>query len=899
MKTSDKTKAQLRQEIAHLQQVLSETEAQLAQARAEQEQLQQALHKNEQLIKRMGSMAKIGGWEFDVETGQQAWTEEVYHIHEVDPDYNPTVDDGLAFFPPEARPTIEEAVRQAAEQGLSYELILPFITARGNERWVHTKGRAHHQEGKITRVSGIFQDITEYKQAEEALRKERDLVTQLIETSPMSIAIVSREGQIIFANSRAEEVLGLTKETITQRTYDAPEWRHTDYDGNPWPDEAQPFVRVMSTGQPVYDVRHAIEWPDGRRVLLSINGAPLFDKEGQVESVIFTMEDITKEVQAQKALIESEEKFRNIFLDSPFAILVYNAQGHLVTANPSTLQIFGVPSLEALIGVSLFDNPAITATHKERLERGEVLKLQSTINFDNIRRLGIYRPTRSGQVDIAWIISPLSQGGYLVQIEDVTERKQAQQALQKAKEAAEAANRAKSAFLANMSHELRTPLNGILGYAQILQHDNNLTDQQRSGLSIIRRSGEHLHMLINDILDLSKIEAGRTVLHLSEVYLPAFLKNIIDMFEMHATQKGIAFHYEQLTPLPLGVQADEKHLRQVLINLLSNAVKFTEKGTVTFRVSSQPLETGQYLFRFETADTGPGIPPDQLAEIFEPFRQVGPQAHLNEGTGLGLAISRKLTNLMSGSLQVQSQVGQGSLFWLELPLNVTICQEGTPPERCRRIVGFAGEPLPALIVEDQPDSRHFLADTLDTLGFNVIEAVDGLEGLEKAQKFQPRLILLDLQMPRLNGFELVQRLRQKPQLNQAVIIAISANVFEETRRESLALGCDDFLPKPVYLPQLLQLIEKHLPLEWLYESAGEQAAGGSTTSLVFPPAAHIAALGQAAGIGDVEDILKEVAEIEQLGAEYRPFITKIRHLMREYRIRELYEFLKRCPPDKE
>lgn len=400
---------------------------------------------------------------------------------------------------------------------------------------------------------------------------------------------------------------------------------------------------------------------------------------------------------------------------------------------------------------------------------------------------------------------------------DMTAQKEVEATLQQAKEAAEAANRAKSAFLASMSHELRTPLNGILGYTQILSWDKTLTAEQQEGVDIIQRSGEHLLTLINDILDLSKIEADRLDLYSTDFDLQDFLQNIIKLFQIRAQQKGIAFHYETSSPLPRSVYTDDKRLRQILLNLLGNAVKFTTQGSVTFRtgVVSDKI-------RFEVEDTGPGIAPEDLEIIFSPFHQVGDYRHKAEGTGLGLTITKRLVEMMGGTVQVESKVGQGSVFWVELTLPETIfSNKFSELDELDKmpIIGFRGQPFKVLIVDDVRENRLVITNILRPLGFELMEAIDGEDGIEKACAWQPDLILMDLMMPKLDGFAAIRLLRNKPAFATVPIIVVSASVFEHHRQESLEAGCTAFLSKPVRSELLLETLKNHLPIEWIYEDS--------------------------------------------------------------------------------
>ena len=474
-----------------------------------------------------------------------------------------------------------------------------------------------------------------------------------------------------------------------------------------------------------------------------------------------------------------------------------------------------------------------------------------------------------------------------------------------AKHAADAANQAKSEFLANMSHELRTPLNGILGFAQVLQRSPTMTSADLQGVSVIHQCGSHLLTLINDILDLSKIEARKLELFNNSVRLLPFLHGVTEICCVRADQKGIAFDVLLDDHLPTSIQTDEKRLRQVLINLLGNAIKFTDNGSVTFKVivldqkaiakeSEQPLVS----LRFQIEDTGIGMASDQLQKIFLPFEQAGESQHRPEGTGLGLAISQRIIALMNSQIQVQSHLGEGSIFWIDL--TVPVCSDwyelGNPSEG-GQIVGVQGKSPQILIVDDDPNHRAMMSHLLLQIGCLVVEASDGMEGLESAVDFCPDAILLDLEMPNLDGFEFIQHLKANASIRNIPIIIVSANVFESDRERSLAAGAQAFLPKPLQLNDLFQALRSHLQIDWQYSATSPQTEAAkqpaSTQSeWVLPSETDLQHLYHLAMMGDVsaiEDILECLA---QQNPQFVPFTTELNKLAQTFQTGKIRKFIK-------
>jgi signal transduction histidine kinase/CheY-like chemotaxis protein len=442
--------------------------------------------------------------------------------------------------------------------------------------------------------------------------------------------------------------------------------------------------------------------------------------------------------------------------------------------------------------------------------------------------------------------------------------------LQKAKEIAEAASKAKSRHVVGLSHELRTPLNAILGYSQLLERDTGMPPRRAEAIKVVRRSAEHLAGLIDGLLDISKIEAGRFHLNRGEVRLSEFLDQIVDMFRLQAIAKGIEFRYEPSKTLPAVIHTDENRLRQILINLLSNAIKFTEAGHVTFRVSYR-----YQVAAFEIEDTGIGIHERDLERIFQPFEHARTaREKATAGTGLGLTITKLLTNVMGGNITVSSVVGQGSIFRVKLLLS-EVSRPRIASTREDRVRGYIGPPQTVLVVDDNETQRHLLRDMLTPLGFTVMTAASGRECLALAEREKPNLILLDIAMPEMDGWQVAQRLRRASPERTAIVV-VSANAVDPSRLVGAERLHDDYLMKPIDLRQLLKTLHVLLNIEWVYEAPVELVAAEPALPLRSPPCSDVDELISLGEIGHVRKIHDKLSELERAAPEYLSFVKQMR-----------------------
>ena len=587
----------------------------------------------------------------------------------------------------------------------------------------------------------------------------------------------------------------------------------------------------------------------------------------------------------RKKLRESERRYRSLADNSEVGILQIRPDGTSIYANPAMARMIDAEDPEQVKGRNIVDFVAPAYREfvaKEREKRHQ--NISSTYECDFITLRGI---RKNVMISAAPILNDSGRLESIISsIIDISDRKIVEEELKNAKNAAESANLAKSTFLANMSHELRTPLNAILGFSGLMMRDRNLSAEQLSNLESIEHSGEHLLDLISDVLEISKIEAGRVILQPENFDLFRLLVVIEEMFSLRASEMGLTLTIEKSADVPQYIRADQGKLRQTLINLLGNAVKFTPQGGITLRVNRQ----GSRLF-FEVEDTGVGIAQEELDIIFDVFMQSSSGQESDQGSGLGIPISQKFVKMMGGELTVESEVAKGTTFRFDIHIEIVESVEVVDAGPELRVIGLAPDQqkFRLLVVEDHAPSRKLLVTLLGKVGFDVHDAADGQEAVTVWQKWQPHLIWMDLRMPLLDGYEATEQIKSAMRGTQTTvdtkIIALTASAFEENKAKAFESGCDDFVRKPFRESDIFKMMTKHLGVRFVYKevdgqnkpaAAAEQLSTTDLQSIMagLPPEL-LEKLAEATDSCDADKIDSIIGEIRTYDDQLGDLLTRL------------------------
>lgn len=541
---------------------------------------------------------------------------------------------------------------------------------------------------------------------------------------------------------------------------------------------------------------------------------------------------------AESALAQQSLVLRSTLESMAQGLLVVDPEGKIRAFNQHYLDLFGIDAASIQPGVAARD--LLAKWFRDAGYDGPIMD-SALASLERPERCTYEVAMPDGRVVAVWH-SPTQDGGLVRTYTDVTDRKALEEDLREARDAAERANRAKSAFLANMSHEIRTPMNAILGFSQLLLRDRSLTEVQRDNLHTISRSGEHLLMLINEILDLSKIEAGRAVLSTAPFDFHAMLEDIRRMFQVRVDAQNLHFIFERTDRVPRYVLGDESKARQILVNLLGNAVKFTAEGGIALRVDARPEGDHRFRLIVEVEDTGQGIAPEDLPHVFEAFAQTERGAQAKHGTGLGLTISREFARMMGGDITLRSQLNVGSIFRLEALFDGASEAAVPAGATASRVVGLrdTGPAPKILVVDDRAENRQLLMQLLQAVGFNARAAENGHIAVELFEQWRPALIWMDMRMPVMDGYEATRRIRTLPGGGDVRILALTASAFEEERDRVLANGCDDFIRKPFRESEIFDAMHRFLGVEFVYDSSpGDEERGSGSSRLTAAAVAQL------------------------------------------------------------
>jgi len=730
----------------------------------------------------------------------------------------------------------------------------------------------HTEEDRNQGLVISFVAIDELKSIQlklEGSLQEKNRQLAAIETATNGIAIL-QDNKFVYLNQAHVEMFGYSQpeELIGQS------W-HILYESKvlaQFEREIVPVLQDKGRWQGIVKAKHR----DGHifNEELTLNFSPTGD-------LICVCQDVSDRLMMENSLVESEKKYRYLYKNTPIMLHSIDSQGRILSVSNYWLETMGYSKKE-VIGKKSTD----FLTSESQQHAQEVLSgFFRTGSCHNV----FYQWVRKDGSILNGLLSAISEieDGKIVRslavVVDITE--------QRKKEELAEANRTKDSFLAHMSHELRTPLNSIIGFSHILKKDRSLVSEQLKFVDLINQSGQHLLTLVNNVLDISKLNANKLEMKYCDLNLAVFLQDIIPIFEAISQDKGLEFVTRVGEDVQLIVNTDETRLRQILFNLLSNAVKFTSTGKITLSVSCLATVADSHLktIRFRVEDTGRGIPQDKHETIFNAFEQLNLSSHNIQGTGLGLPICQNILSLMGSKLHLTSEVGQGSCFWFDLDLSEVSSESlSLAAESEDKPTRVLATPCKVLVVDDNENHRLLLLKYFQDLGFTVEEAANGLAGMEIAQEFEPDVILIDLEMPIMDGKEMIEAIRQNTQLQNKTVFMVSAN--SQLICDPSGIKCDSFLVKPVDLERLLELLEKHLSLEW--QTLSEEPKPQIAIDFVVPAHAKLAELLELSHLGLMKRIEQQMNLLEEIDSQYIYFANQVRQFTENCQQDSLEKWLK-------
>ena len=795
-------------------------------------------------------------------------------------------------------------IREAIAQGTSCKVLLRNYHKNGRAFWNElTLSPLRDSAGTVTHYVGTQVDISHYLDTFKALQESELRYQHLYEETPAMLYSIDCEGLITIVSHYWLEKLGYERHEVIGQPISA---FLTKASGGK-------MAKVRSQMQPHEVYRNLpcrLIKKNGKCIDALLSTVAEDDSDGCTASSLGVLVDITERRQAKEKLRRSEALLRAINDLPPTGIFVMDCNSsEALFINSEFYRIWQMEHLRPAVEAGRLDGEDLLSECLQNVDLSAFVSASTSEDFtDGNKIVEDEVPLLDGRT-LRRIYGPIQEDdstfAYLYIFEEITERKRAVQKLAEATQAAESANRAKSEFLANMSHELRSPLNAILGFTHILK-DTNPKPEQKENLDIIYRSGEHLLALINDVLDISKIEAGRAILNEEAFNLHSLLDELQQMFQEAAKEKGLTL--EMIRPaakdaiaseLPQMICSDRLKLRQVLINLLSNAVKFTTRGTIALSARCQPIKDSlKQCFTFDVTDTGPGISPADQSRLFEAFVQTESGLTAHQGTGLGLAISSEYARLLGGNLAVDSAIGRGSTFSLSMmavPVEASI-ETPKAQQSAQKIVGLApGQPIYRILIADDVElNRKLLYQLLSSVGFDVKTVTNGQEAIAHWQSWQPHLIWMDMRMPVVSGTEATRQIKALDIDQQTPILALTASAFEDSRADAISSGCDDFVSKPIQPQEIFEKMAQYIGARYRYESDAIQSSALEASESLTPkllataPGAWCYALTQATLDLDDEAILRLA---DDLPDELRSLANAVRKCVANMSYKKLLQAL--------
>lgn len=832
---------------------------------------------------------------------------------------------------PDDQPRFEEAISYSLQSLQPLTTEWRNIAPSGKQKWLRVQAQLEDREDGSKVWHGVILDISDRKLAEEKLKQAEHKYRTLIEQIPGVVYISPIDGNTEqgYISPQLQQLLEVPSEEWSPGFFNS--WAayvHPEDRDRVW----QAVSTTISTGEPL-SVEYRMITRSGKMLWLRDRANLVVSSDGQTRVLQGLAFDISDRKQIEEALQESNERFQ--LATSAVKGFIYDSdfRQNIVLRTRGLFELVGYRPEEADAKVEWWNEHV----HPEDLPKVSQQLSEAFANETQSYYLLEYRLRhRDGHYVYLSDYGTLMRDangrairavGHAIDVSEqqaaLRERRKAEAALQKALQAAQAASIAKSRFLSNMSHELRTPLNAILGFSQVMVRSSSVTSEQKEQLKIINRSGEHLLNLINDILSLSKIEAGQTTLNESRFDLYQLLNDLEQMFKIKAISKGLQLTFERASNVPQYVQTDENKLRQVFINLLGNSLKFTASGHIALRVKKgriseksglQNLGSKTYLL-FEIQDTGPGIAPDEIKTLFDPFVQTEAGRKSMQGTGLGLPISQQFVEMMGGQIAVSSQLGQGTIFTFD----ILASEVDEPDEKSlsitQEVIGLEpNQPVyRILVVEDVEENRQLLLRILEPLGFEVREAVNGQEAIALWSTWKPHLIWMDMRMPVMDGYEATREIKALEQqsvvagenhnlpansssTNATKIIALTASAFDEDRAKIMTAGCDDFIHKPFRESMLFDKMAQHLGVRYIYQedlsdSSPELATPRNLTleDLNVMPSEWIAQFRQEVLCANDEVILQLIDQIPESEASLAHTLTD---LVNNFRLDILFDLIR-------